>query len=1090
MRLNCASFVGRCLSTVAAVCCVAGSLRAALPIDTAVPEGFQVQLVADDDLAHDVHCLTLDSRGRIVVSGPGYVRILRDHDGDGIADDYLTFADGPQSGAQGMYFDGHDLYCTGDGGLLRYRDGDGDGRADGPPELLLALKTGGEHCAHSIQRGPDGWWYVLLGNLAEVTEAHVTRSQSPVARPTGGVLMRLTPDFAGREVWADGFRNPYDFCFGPWGELLTFDSDGERDVSLPWYRPTRLFHVLAGCHAGWVTTSWKHPDTYPDMPPVVWHGGRGSPTGIVCYRHTGFPESRHDAVFSLDWTFGRIMAVGLQAQGAVLTGAAEDFLTARGQFGFAATDVDVTPAGDLVVSVGGRGTRGGVYRITWRGAPSPVALRAVGDELTFCLAAPQPLASWSRSNWLPSAQRLGPSRLTEAALDGERCAAQRVRAIEIITELFGGLEPSVAAALCGDPDPRVRARAVWSLGVHRVDLATWSLLAQVVDDTDPCAALAALEACLGHADEPGLDRVLPAIVRRLNAADRPLRRMAARVAARCAAHHGDQVLRAACEAGPVAEVALRIVLAQRRGSVDLPTFHRALALWNDATGADPSDVLDIVRLAQLALGDVGGGDGLPPVYDGYANGHTLQPAAAAARPFLEARFPTGTATVDHELTRLIALLAVDSTVLFDRLVQRLTDQSDPVEDLHHLIVLSRLPSAGTDVQREQIGSALLGLESKLASAGLSRDSHWDVRVSEMYDQLARQDPRLSGVVVRHPDFGHPGHLLFARSMAPAEQVEAAARVVAYLDTHPGEAWTSEIILFVARCGARELRARLRDKFDDPALQSAVLQATASSPDPRDRAWYVLGLSSPDWALIRAAVTALERLPASEDPDEQFALLLALRRLGADAREASLRRRVTRLLLHNLGPDYDWDSEPAAAEPAAQVETWTAYLRSRFPEAAGRHLRSAAEQADQLRLRLAQVEWEAGSAARGASLFRRQSCAGCHSTRTAVGPDLAGVTRRFSRDDVFTALLFPNRDVSPQYHTVLVETTRGHVVGGVVIYESVDGLTLRDSTNQTIRIAADELEMRRELATSLMPEGLLDGLTPQDLADLYAYLQTL
>ena len=47
-----------------------------------VPEGFKVELYADDDLAHDVHSMTLDSQGRVVVSGPGYVRILIDSDKD------------------------------------------------------------------------------------------------------------------------------------------------------------------------------------------------------------------------------------------------------------------------------------------------------------------------------------------------------------------------------------------------------------------------------------------------------------------------------------------------------------------------------------------------------------------------------------------------------------------------------------------------------------------------------------------------------------------------------------------------------------------------------------------------------------------------------------------------------------------------------------------------------------------------------------------------------------------------------------------------------------------------------------------------
>src|SRR5438128_5323407 len=109
-----------------------------------VPPGFEVTEFADSKLANDIFSMTLDPRGRVVVSGRGYIRVLVDDDGDGRADRAINFADGPKDGAQGMLWEGDTLYVTGDGGLRRYRDRDGDGRADGPSELLLPLKTGGE----------------------------------------------------------------------------------------------------------------------------------------------------------------------------------------------------------------------------------------------------------------------------------------------------------------------------------------------------------------------------------------------------------------------------------------------------------------------------------------------------------------------------------------------------------------------------------------------------------------------------------------------------------------------------------------------------------------------------------------------------------------------------------------------------------------------------------------------------------------------------------------------------------------------------------------------------------------------------------
>ncbi len=73
---------------------------------------------------------------------------------------------------------------------------------------------------------------------------------------------------------------------------------------------------------------------------------------------------------------------------------------------------------------------------------------------------------------------------------------------------------------------------------------------------------------------------------------------------------------------------------------------------------------------------------------------------------------------------------------------------------------------------------------------------------------------------------------------------------------------------------------------------------------------------------------------------------------------------------------------------------------------------------------------------------------------------------------------------------MIQTIDGQTYSGLVIYEAVDGVTLRDGLNQTIRIDGPRIEARRKQPASLMPSGLLKDLKASDLADLYAYLQSL
>src|SRR5215471_17483462 len=96
-----------------------------------VPDGFEVTEYAGSDLANDIFCMTIDPRGRVIVSGRGYVRVLVD-DGKGKAGRAIDFAAGPKDGAMGLLWEGDSLFIVGDGGLRRYREK--DGKPAGPPE--------------------------------------------------------------------------------------------------------------------------------------------------------------------------------------------------------------------------------------------------------------------------------------------------------------------------------------------------------------------------------------------------------------------------------------------------------------------------------------------------------------------------------------------------------------------------------------------------------------------------------------------------------------------------------------------------------------------------------------------------------------------------------------------------------------------------------------------------------------------------------------------------------------------------------------------------------------------------------------------
>ena len=96
----------------------------------------------------------------------------------------------------------------------------------------------------------------------------------------------------------------------------------------------------------------------------------------------------------------------------------------------------------------------------------------------------------------------------------------------------------------------------------------------------------------------------------------------------------------------------------------------------------------------------------------------------------------------------------------------------------------------------------------------------------------------------------------------------------------------------------------------------------------------------------------------------------------------------------------------------------------------------------------------------------------------------------SREDLFAAIVDPNKEVSPTFQTTRVVTTSGLVYYGLLVYESPEATLLQTAPDTTVRIIGAERSVMQPVRQSLMPTGLLNGASEQELADLYAFLKTL
>lgn len=364
------------------------------PAKLEVPAGFEATLLYEVPRSEGSWvAVTCDDKGRIYTAderGRGVFR-LTERAGAPLLVEPLAL-DLPS--AQGLCpirraDGGLDLYVMVNGGnerrsngMWRARDIEDDGTFESV-ELLVPLPDGsGEHGAHAIVAAPDGsGLYIIAGNHTtlpsdiEVYHApklwHEDQLIPRIPDPNGHAVGVPVPggwfvktDFDGkrRELVSIGMRNAYDFALDRAGNALTYDSDMEWDMGAPWYRAPRVVQLVPGGDSGWRNGSGKVPDWAEDTLGSVVDTGPASPTGVLHTKDLAFHAPWDDVLLAADWSYGTVHAVRTKSVdgGMTLTGTIRPFIKGKP---FPVTDLAAHPDGSLIVTIGGRGTRSGVYRV-------------------------------------------------------------------------------------------------------------------------------------------------------------------------------------------------------------------------------------------------------------------------------------------------------------------------------------------------------------------------------------------------------------------------------------------------------------------------------------------------------------------------------------------------------------------------------------------------------------------------------------------------------------------------------------------------------------------------------------------------------
>ena len=427
-----------------------------------VPSQFKATLFACDPLIEYPSVLALGPRSNSIFLAHDYmtglgekivrrdeVRLVEDTDGDGYADKSTVWAGGFNS-IQGLaYHDGR-VFVMHSPFLTVLRDSNGDGVADERRDLLTGLgwppekSTDRLHGANGVVVGHDGWLYLALGDRG----CDVRRPEGDRLVLNGGGILRCRPDGADLHVFSTGLRNIYDIALDD--ELNVFVRDNENDGGT---YMIRVCHSFMGADHGYPYLYEEHPDEA--VPPLA-DLGRGSSAGGVAYLERAFPAEYQGALFFCEWGRSVVMSRP-ERTGAGFAPVKEiEFVAGapNDPYGFRPTDVIVD--GSLLVADWADGQRprrgrGRIYRIHYVGEKRKPAPRLDSESYHARIEAQTEIERRGRAGAIDLGTQL--ARLGSLG---------RLHAVWIIAR--AGDSDRLFQIAEEDPDARVRAQAVRAIG--------------------------------------------------------------------------------------------------------------------------------------------------------------------------------------------------------------------------------------------------------------------------------------------------------------------------------------------------------------------------------------------------------------------------------------------------------------------------------------------------------------------------------------------------------------------------------------------------------------------------------------------------
>jgi len=975
------------------------------------------------------------------------VKLIWDSKGAGVADQSSVFADGFNNAADGLgsgvLARKGDVFYTCIPDLWLLKDTKNENRAN----LRDSLSTGyGVHVAflghdsHGLRMGPDGRLYFSIGDRG----LNVTgKDGAKHFVPDCGAVLRCEPDGSRLEVVHTGLRNPQELAFDNYGNLFTVDNNSDSGDQ------ARLVQIVEGADSGWRMT-YQYGTVLGDRGPwnaeKMWH-----------LPHEGQPA----------WHLPPLAHIAAGPSGLC--------------FNYGATALPAKYA-DTFFLCDFRGGAGGSGVWTFQVKPKGASFELVNREqfiwsilCTDCEFGPD--GGFYISDWTEGWNCTGKGRIYRFADPQAEKQSIIAETKKLIAEGFDHRPAGELAKLLAHVDQRVRMEAQFALAAK--GKAAMPVLEDVAKSNTN--ALARLHAIWGigqigrqhkeagevlftlRKDNDVNVRVQVARTLREFQAVPALREMLQDPDSRVRAEAAISISRSlpgGLPAPMLQESALThraaVELLRANANNDAYLRHAGVMilscfppnlLRHSYADESPAVRLGVVlalrrqKHADVAL---------------FLNDADPQTALEAARAINDAPIP--------EAYKFLAA-ALDRRGLPEFAQWRALNANFRLGQKEHALAVARF-TARSDVPEKMRIEAIrmLGTWAKPPQ----RD-----RITGIYQPLPERD----GSVAVDALHGVLGSLLSGPDAVRKETVAAATRL-GIRDIGPA-LWTllrDEQRSDSVRAEALRGLAALKDKDIDTAVE---LGLASTSVEVRIVARQVLAQMQPDRA-IEVLSVVLEK-GTTADRQAAFATLAKMKHRSV---HSLLQRQLAELIAGRLPDEVKLDLIEAAREHSKEAADIDAKLKQyEKSRPINDHLAAWRECL------------KGGDADKGRDIFlynATASCVRCHKlngTGGEVGPELAGIGSKQTREYLLESLVLPDKQIAKGFDSVVLELSNGKSIAGVLKSEDDTEVKLITAEGQTITVQKSQIDERRR-GKSPMPEDLHQKISRRELRDLVEFLTAL